>query len=168
MADRTDTFFAAEGAIHGYGAQFEVGNGASPTESFQAVAAVRRITFGAMATEDIDRTHLRSPDAHREHMPGLRDSAAIQMEGIWLPRDESQSIAGGGAGSFTGGGMADMWKNRTTHNFKIVLYSDGSPSVDLPVRGYVSQWQPGEIGPDGLIPVSFSVQPTEDYSADLP
>lgn len=168
MANRTDTFYAAEQAIHGYGAQLEVGNGASPTETFQAIAAVRSITPGAMNTEDIDRTHLRSPDAHREHMPGLRDSGAFTCELIWLPRDESQSFAGGGAGSFTGGGLLDMWTQRTLHNFKIAIYSDGSPSIDWPFRGYVSQFQPGQIGSDGLITATASFMPTESYSADLP
>ena len=168
MSDRTNTFYAAESAIHGYGSQLLVGDGASPTESFQAIAYVRRITPGQMATEDIDRTHLRSPDAHREHMPGLRDSAAFQCELIWVPRDESQSVAGGGAGSFASGGLVDMWKNRTIHNFRIDIYADGSPSIEWPFRGYVSQFQPGEIGPDGLIPATVSFQPTEDYSADLP
>lgn len=168
MADRTDTFYAAEGAIHGYGAQLEVGDGASPTEAFQAIAGVVSITPGAMNTEDINRTHLRSPDAHHEHMPGLRDSGAFTCEMIWLPTDESQSLAGGGAGSFTGGGLVDMWKNRTIHNFKIVLYADGSPSIEWPFRGYVSQFQPGQIGVGDKINATVSFQPTEDFSADLP
>jgi hypothetical protein len=168
MADRTDTFYAAEAAIHGYGAQLEVGNGASPTEAFQAIAAVVSITPGAMDTEDIDRTHLRSPAAHREHMPGLRNSGAFTCQMIWLPTDESQSNAGGGAGSFTGGGLIDMWTNRTIHNFKIVLYADGSPSIEWLFRGYVSQFQPTEIGVADKISATVSFMPTESYSEDLP
>jgi hypothetical protein len=168
MANRTDTFYAAEAAIHGYGAQLEVGNGSSPTETFQAIAGVISITPGAMNTEDINRTHLRSPDAHHEHMPGLRDSGAFTCEMIWLPTDESQSLAGGGSVAFTGGGLVDMWKNRTIHNFKIVLYDDGSPSIEWPFRGYVSQFQPGQIGVADKINATVSFQPTEDFSADLP
>src|SRR5688572_23094703 len=118
MADRTDTFYAAEAAIHGYGAQLMVGDGSSPTEGFEAIAGIVSITPGAMNTADIIRTHLRSPDAHEEHMPGLRDSGAFTCEMIWLPHEQSQSNVGGGAGSFTGGGLIDMWTNRTIHNFK--------------------------------------------------
>lgn len=168
MPDRSDTFYAAEQAIHGYGAQLMKGDGASPTETFEAVAGVRNITPGAMTTADIDRTHLRSPDAHREHMPGLRDSGAFQLAAIWLPHEQSQSNAGGGSGSFTGGGLIADWADRTTHNWKIVMFADGSPSIEWPFRGYVSQFQPGQIGVDNLVEATVSVQPTESYSADLP
>lgn len=166
MADRTGTFYAAEGAIHGYGAQLMVGDGASP-EVFEAIAGILTITPGEMSTEDISRTHLRSPDAHHEHMPGLRDSGAFTVEGIWLPEEQSQSNAGGGSGSFTSGGIIALWRARTTHNFKIVLNS-GSPAVEWPFRGYVAQFQPGEIGIDDKINFSASFQPTEAYDADLP
>lgn len=167
MADRTDTFYAAEGAIHGYGAQLMVGNGASP-ETFEAIATVTSITPGAMNTEDIDRTHLRSPDAHREHMPGMRDSAAFTVQGIWLPTEQSQSNAGGGSGAFASGGLVALWRGRLTHNFKIALFADGSPSIEWPFRGYVSQFQPGEIGVADKINFTASFQPTEAYDADLP
>lgn len=171
MANRTDTFYSlggGAGAIHGYGAQLLKGNGSSPTETFQAVAGVRRITFGAMETADINRTHLRSPDAHHEHMAGLRDSGALQVECIYLPLDESHSYTGGGSGAFITGGLLADWTNRTTHNWKIVLYQDGSPSIEIPFTGYVSQYQPGEAGVDDLVGATVSFMPTESYSADMP
>lgn len=169
MSDRTDTFYAAEDAIHGYGAQLMVGDGTSP-EQFEAIAAVTRITPGAMETADIDRTHLRSPDAHREHMPGMRDSGPFELEGVWLPGEESQSNQGGGSGPFNGGGLVALWRARTTHNFKIVLIeAAGSPSgFEWPFRGYISRFQPGEIGPDDKINFTAAVQPTQAYDASLP
>lgn len=166
--DRTDTFYAATASIHGYGAQLQKGDGASPTETFQAVAGLRRFTYGAMQTADLDNTHLRSPAAHREHKPGLRDSAAMTGELLWLPTDESQSNTGGGSGSFTQGGLIKDWENRTTHNWRIVLYADGSPSITLPFTGYVSQFQPGEISGDTIVPATIAIQPTESYSQDMP
>ena len=76
--DRTDTFYAINDAVkNGYGVQLEVGDDASP-ESFQAIAAITEITPGDMSTEDLDRTHLRSPDAHKEHGPGMRDSGPLR------------------------------------------------------------------------------------------
>lgn len=168
MADRTDTFYAAEDAIHGYGAQLQVGDGSSP-EVFESIAGVVRITPGAMTTEDIDRTHLRSPDAHREHMPGIRDSGAFSVEMIWLPDEQSQSNVGGGSGAFSGGGTIALWRDRTIHNFRIVLFRPGSPAAVLwPFRGYVSQFQPGEIGVADKINATASFMPTEAYDADLP
>lgn len=167
MANRTDTFFAAEAAIHGYGAQLMKGDGGG-SETFEAIAAIRNINFGSMQTADIIRTHLRSPDAHQEHMPGMRDSGAFSCEAIWLPLEESQSYTGGGSGSFSGGGTVKDWANRTIHNYKIVLYADGSPSIEWPFRAYVSQFQPGTIGVDDLITATIGFQPTEDFSTDLP
>lgn len=167
MADRTDTFYALDDALLGHGAQLMVGDGASP-ETFQAIAAVNSITPGAMNTEDVNRTHLRSPDFHHEHMPGLRDSGAFSCNLTWLPNDESQSNAGGGSGSFTGGGLIAMWRGRTIHNFKIVLFADGSPSIDWPFRGYVSQFQPTDISSTTKLQATVSFQPTEAYDADLP
>lgn len=167
MSDRTDSFYAAEDAIHGYGAQLMMGDGASP-ESFEAIATVVSITPGAMNTADIDRTHLRSPDAHREHMPGLRDSAAFTVEGIWLVNEQSQSNAGGGSGAFANGGLVAKWRARTTHNFKIALHDGGSPGTDWPFRGYVSQFQPGSITGDDKINFTASFQPTAAYDTLLP
>lgn len=166
MPDRTDTFYAAEGAIHGYGAQLMVGDGASP-EHFEAIAAVVSITPGAMNTADIDRTHLRSPDAHREHMPGMRDSGAFTCEMIWLPDEESQNNAGGGTGAFASGGTIALWRDRSINNFKIVV-GRGSPQIEWPFRGYVSQFQPGVIGVDDKINATASFQPTQAYDASLP
>src|SRR5688572_32691011 len=117
--DRTDTFYAAAEAIHGYGAQLMVGDGSSP-QQFEALATIVSITPGGMNTEDIDRTHLRSPDAHKEHMAGMRDSAAFTCTGIWLPEEQSQSNAGGGTGPFASGGLIALWRGRANHNFKIV------------------------------------------------
>jgi len=166
MADRTDTFYAAEDAIHGYGGQLMVGDGASP-EVFEAIAGVVEITPGEMSTADIDRTHLRSPDAHREHMAGIRDSGPFSVRGIWLVDEQSQSNAGGGSGAFASGGLVALWRARTTHNFKIVL-NDGSPATEWPFRGYISQFQPQAITLDDKIDFIASFQPTEAYDADLP
>lgn len=165
MSDVTDQFYSGE-AIHGYGAQLLLGDGASP-ESFDAVADVASITPGDMTTAVIEKTHLRSPEAHREKMPGLRDSGPFTVQLNWRPDHESQSNAGGGAGSFASGGLVAIWRNRTTHNWKIVL-NDGSPATEWPFRGFISKFQPGEIGPDDKIGATVEITPESDFSADLP
>lgn len=171
MSDRTDTFYPADAAIHGYGTQLLVskpGTGSPPVgEVWEAIAAITNITPGEMATEDIDRTHLRSPDAHREHMPGLRDSGPFSCVAIWLPLEESQSNAGGGTGPFTAGGLVAMWRNRTTHQFKI-RFNTASPPIEWPFKAYVSKFQPGEIGAEDKINATVEFRPTQAYDADLP
>ncbi len=165
MADLTDTFYASEG-IHGYGTQWLIGDGASP-EVFEAVPFVKRITPGDMTTAVMDKTHLRSPEAHREKKAGLRDSGPFSIEMIWHPKHESQSNAGGGSGVFQTGGLFAMWRARTEKNMKLVL-ADDAPATELPFRGVITKCQVGEIGEDNVIPLMVEVTPLQDFSADLP
>lgn len=165
MSDLTDTYYAAEG-IHGYGTQWMIGYGTSPL-SYEAVPYVKKITPGEMTTAILDKTHLRSPAAHREKKAGLRDSGPFQIEMIYHPKHESQSNEGGGSGAFQDGGLFYMWINRLEIYQKLVL-ADGSPATELPFRGVITKCQVGEIGEDGVIPLMVEVTPLQDFSADLP
>ena len=165
MADLTDTFYSGAG-IHGYGAQLLIGDGASP-EAFEAFASVVSITPGDMSTAVIEKTHLRSPDAHREKMAGLRDSGPFSVRLSYDPTHESQTNAGGGSGSFVSGGLFAIWVARETRNYKIVL-NDGSPATEFPFTGIVTRCQLGEIGPDAKIELTAEFTPVSDFSADLP
>lgn len=174
--DVTDQFYpTADDSIHGYGAQLLVGDGATPTEKFEAIAGVTKITPGGMQTADIKTTHLRSPDAHEEHRAGIRDSAAFSLDCVWLPKSQSQSNAGGGTGPFTAGGVIAMWRDRKNRNFKIVL-NDGDPAAlptpidptEWPFRGYISQFQPTELNNTDVTHATVGIQPAKAYDADLP
>ena len=165
MADLTDTTYASN-AIHGYLGQLLVGDGTSP-EQFEAIAAVVRITPGEMTTAVIDKTHLRSPAAHREKMPGLRDSGAFSVEAIYDPTHESHTNAGGGSGVFQGGGTIAHWIDRGIRNYQIRV-GTGSPQTILPFRGFTSRWQLGEVGPDDKINVTMEFTPEQDFSSALP
>lgn len=118
MADVTNTYYAGEAKI-GYGAQLLVGQGETPTETFVAIADLNEITPGDMTTEVHDKTHLRSPEAHREKLAGLRDSGAFGVSGNWRPNHGSQSNAGGDG--FPTGGLVALWRTRQERNFKILL-----------------------------------------------
>lgn len=163
MADVTGTYYAVEDAQDGYGAELQVGNGASP-EVFESIAGVESITFPGMTTADIVTTHLRSPDAHQEHRPGLRDSTAMQANLRYLPNHQSQSYAGGGVGSFTGGGLTRLWTDRTIKNFRIKL----ADATIFPFRMYVSQFQPGQVANGVVLNAAVSFMPTQSFSADMP
>ncbi len=169
MANRTETFYSSETlAKYGMNAQLLVGNGASP-EVFEAIAGIRAITPGSIDTEDIDLTHLRSPDSHKEHGPGYLDSGPFEFNGIWMPEEESQSYTGGGSGSFVNGGLIAMQAARTIHNFVIRFADGGSPvGFEWPFRGYLSKFQPGEIVGDNIVEFSAALQPARSYIATLP
>lgn len=161
-ANLTNTFYPAEGSAHGYGSQllvgFESGSPGSP-EIFEAVAEVRSIAFGDMTTANFDRTHLRSPDAHRELEAALRSSGPFSLECNWRPRHVSQSYNGGGSGSFTGGGTLRIWVERQTRNFKIVKTEGIDEPLELAFTGFVSKFQPGPIGADDGPNLTLEIQP---------
>lgn len=162
MADVTGTYYAGE-AIFGYGTQLLVGDAASP-ESFEAIADVTKITPGKMSTEVKDKTHLRSPDRHREKFAGIRDSEPFTVTGNWRPTHQSQSNAGGGTSAFASGGLVYLWRTAAERNFKIVLPT----ATEWPFRGVVTGFQPGEISNDGSIPFTAEITPLQDFSANLP
>lgn len=166
MADVTDTYYEGE-AIHGYKSQLLVGDGASP-EGFDAIADVISITPGTMETAVIEKTHLRSPQAHREKMLGMRDSGPFVIEVNWRPRHESQSNAGGGSGSFASGGMVAIWRNRLTKNYVIQIEDGTSPPLEWPFTGGVTKFQPGGINVDDKIGATIEITPLSDFSAQLP
>lgn len=166
MANLTDTYYAGE-AFHGYGSQLMVGDGGGSPEGFEAIADITEISFGDMTTAVIEKTHLRSPEAHREKLAGFRDSGAFTVKGNYRPSHESQSNAGGGSGSFVSGGLVAIWRTREERNFKLVL-SDGSPGTELPFRAIVSKFQPGTVGTEGKVDFTAEFTPLQDFSADLP
>lgn len=130
MSDVTNTFYPGE-AITGYGTQLLVSQGGDPPV-FAAVADVMTITPGDMTTEVVDITHLRSPEAHREKRPTLRDSGPFALEGNWRPTHGSQSNAGGDG--FTGGGLIALWRRRVQTDFQIVV-PVGDPGPSFAITG---------------------------------
>lgn len=168
MADVTGDFYAATGAIVGYGTEWLIGDNASP-ETFQAVAGVVTFDPGGSTTSVIDRTHLRSPGRHREVIAGIRSSSAFSGQLIWLPYDESQSYAGGGSGSFTAGGLAKIAETCEERNM-IIRYNDGvSPASELAFRGFVSEFTPSKgVTIDDKLTATIQVQPTQSFLSGLP
>ena len=164
MADVTDTYYPGE-AFTGYGVQLLVGQGGASPQEFVAIADLETITPGDMSTDVIEKTHLRSPEAHREKLAGLRDSGAFALAGNWRPTHGSHSNAGGDG--FTNGGLIALWRTRQEAQFKIVL-TDGSPGTELPFRGVVTKFQPGEISGDAKVGFTAEITPLGDFSADLP
>jgi hypothetical protein len=162
MANVTDTYYEGD-AFHGYGSQLMVGQGDSP-ETFVAIADIEEIQPGDMSTAVIEKTHLRSPEAHREKLAGLRDSGPFTIMGNWRPTHGSQSNAGGDGHTL---GLVGLWRTRAQKNFKIVL-SDGSPSTEWPFTGFVSKFQPGTIGKDDKVNFTAEITPISDFSAALP
>lgn len=173
MPDLTDTFYESK-AFHGYGAQLLVGAGDSTPgpESFMAIAEILTITPGSMDTANIDKTHLRSPEAHKESMPGLRETGAFGLSGNWVPDEPTHSNnAGSATAPVAAPGLVALSRSREVRNFIIRLpYKTGTPAAEMewPFQGYISKFQPGEIGTEDKVNFTAEVMPVRDISAALP
>ncbi len=176
MADVTGTTYAGEAFI-GYLAELRVGQGDSP-ETFTAVADIRTITPGDMTTGIVEKTHLRSPERHREKLATLRDSGPFTIAGNYRPTHGSHTI-NGGDGFNTTHNLVSLWRDCTEANFEIELppnatnYDPGSPgspgspgpnSIILAFRGVVSKYQIGAIGLDTLVDFTAEITPLRAYA----
>lgn len=165
MSDLTNTFYASEG-WHGYGTQLLIGCNDGSPETFQAAAFIWSLTPGSMDTAVLERTHLRSPGAHREKLLGMRDSGPFAGLGRWVPTTDSQRNQAGSTVTPLAPGLIYLWRNRLEWNFGILL-TDGSPGTLWSFRGGVTKFQPGQIG-DAVCDFSFEVTPLQDSTALLP
>lgn len=159
--DRTDKYYSAEGGTIGYGAQVLMGDGGSPQE-FEAIFGIRTITMGQTTVADTDMTHLRSPDAHREHAPGMLDTTPIEFGGIYKHNEWSLSETGGGSGAFAQGGLPKLSRERGIHDFRVRLPM-GSPEAEVDVRGYLTGFSISEINQEGVIEWTCGLMPTQAY-----
>lgn len=159
MSNRTGLFYSAEEGFIGYGAQLLVGNGASP-EVFEAVAGVTSIAMPETMFADVDITHLRSPNRHKEHKAGMRDSTEMGVEGTYLPSEWSLLAAGGGSGAFASGGLPTLSEDGINRNF-IVRLPTGSPELEVACRGYIKGFSLTNIGTEEKVGYKFAVMPAQ-------
>ncbi len=164
MADVTGTFYNG-GAFVGYGAEFKVGQGDSPT-TFTAVPDIEKITMGDMTTGIVDVTHLRSAGRHREKKGTIRDSGPIVLMGNYRP-DHGAHKQNGGDGFDASHSLLTLWRNVTDNDFEIVMPADGGSTV-LPIRGTITKYLIGELGIDSKVPFTCEITPLHDYSGGLP
>jgi hypothetical protein len=166
MADVTGTYYAGDAFI-GYGTELRVGQGDSP-ETFVAIADVVSITPGDMTTPVIDKTHLRSPDRHREKLATIRDSGPFVIAGNYRPGHGSHTVAGGD-GFDPARSLVSLWRDVTEANFEIELpeaaTDGGSPGgVVLAFRGVVTKYQIGQIGLDTKVDFTAEITPLSAYT----
>lgn len=164
--DVTGTTYAGEAFI-GYLSEFRVGQNDSP-ETFLAIADVRIITPGDMTTAVIQKTHLRSPGRHHEHLATIRDSGPIVLVGNYRPGHGSHSLQGGD-GFAAAYSLPSLWRSVAENNFELELpVTAGSPAVVLSIRGTVTKYQIGSIELEKLVDFTCEITPLQDYSDGLP
>lgn len=125
----------------GYGATFEIGDGASP-EVFTEVAEVVSITPPGATVEKIDTTHLQSPNRYREKVASIKDSSDVSFTVNATP---ANLVVLYGALS-------------STKNFRI----DSNTELDTrwSFAGFISDVAPGELSNDDRLTVEVTVTVT--------
>lgn len=108
----------------GFGTLFQVGNGATPTETFTTVANVVNISGPEEIREMVDGTHMESTEGVRERIPSLRDFGVISLDVDFAAGDSSQANV-----------RTDL-KNGTLRNFRIIFPGSGKRFEGA---GYVSK-----------------------------
>lgn len=165
MSDVTDLFYSGE-AFVGYGAQIKVGQGDGSPETFVAVPDIEKITPGDWKTDVVEKTHLRSPNRHREKLATMRDSGAWQLSGNYRPSHGAHK-RGGGDGFDADHSLISLWISVAENNFEVEMPA-AAGSIVIPFRGTVTKYQIGEIGVDGKVPFTAEITPLSDFSASLP
>lgn len=78
----------ASSALLGYGSVFEIESDASPNV-FVALAEVKSITPPSADVDQVEVTHMQSPDRYREFISGLIDSGEASFEMNFIPGSTS-------------------------------------------------------------------------------
>jgi len=79
--------------LDAFGTQLQRGDGATPTETFTAIANVTDITPPGIERETYDVTAHDSPDAYREFIGGLKDGGEVEIEINYDPREHDDLVA---------------------------------------------------------------------------
>lgn len=82
-------------AMIGYGGKVYVETAGSPSQSppdYHELSEVTNITPPNFETDDVDVTHMQSPNRTREFTPGLVDPGEASFEMNWVPGSETDVI----------------------------------------------------------------------------
>lgn len=117
-------------ATSGIGAEFRVGDGATPTEAFTKVAEVQNISGPELTAEQIEVTSLDSVGGYKEYIPGLLDSGSVTLEMNFLAGDAQQTALR----------TKVMTVGQAATNFRIVLPDPATTTITF--AGIVESYSP--------------------------
>lgn len=82
------------GAMIGYGSRFQIysGFGGSPQADWSDLGEVFNITAPSSNVDMVDVTHMQSPGARREFVPGLTDPGEASFEMNFIPNSDGDNI----------------------------------------------------------------------------
>lgn len=134
-------------ATIGYLAMFFVGDSASPV-GYTPMAEVKSIKPSNYTVPAIDATHLLSPNATEEKLPGLIKPGTVDISGN-LTGDETQL------------NISDLAQARTVFPFKITApINKGTQLYSLFGTGFISKYEAGPFEPSKVQEFAMSMEIT--------
>ena len=124
----------ATAAAVGYGAEFAIGDGGDPTETFTKVAEVRAITPPAFTRDSDEATRLDSPDEYKEYVAAMFDTGDVSITLNYVPTASASDVL------FTA-------LHADAGNFQITFPN----GVRMQFTGFFVGYEPAEIEPNGTM-----------------
>jgi hypothetical protein len=128
----------------GYGLTLEVGTTPSQTPVYFELAEVTSFQPPQSTIDDIEVTHMKSPQRRREYIPGLTDSGQASATMNYVPASATDVFLEGWRAS------GETRKVRGT-------YEDGSR---VEFTAYVSTYSPDNIPVDGKMSATLNMKVT--------
>lgn len=125
---------SATQAVIGYSSKFYTGVAGSPI-TYTAVAEVNQIDLQDYTVSEIDATHLTSPSATEEVIPGLVKTGSIDIMGNYIGDTTQQAVD-------------TLAAARTVFPFKLTTPASGSTTLTVTGTGFFTKMQKGPIEPN--------------------
>lgn len=154
--DKFPTFYIPSGdnmtlASIGYQALFLIGDNSSPI-NYTPISEVKSCKPSLLTVPEIDVTHLQSPNATEEKIPGLVKTGTVELSGNFLA-DASQL------------NITTMAQARTIFPFKITSnVQQGAKVYTLVGRGFFSKYDNGPFEPSKAQEFTATITLTGPYT----
>jgi hypothetical protein len=143
----------ASDATIGWGGEFHLSSNATEAGLVELSEVTNISGLPDEETEDVEVTHLKSPNRRREYIAGFRGTSDVQVTMNYVPGSASDVLirAAKDAGD--------------TRALRFVIPDQtGDPAWEVDTFGYVKGYSRGPISPDGKIEAVVTVRITGDQT----
>jgi hypothetical protein len=115
---------------------------------YETIIEVRKINTPKLERPKVPVTHMESPDATEETIPGLGTLPSMACETNWRPDHATQNASTG---------IVSDWHNRITRGYKVV-YDQFSGDPTMVLSAYVASYGEIQATPEGALFMPFELQ----------
>jgi hypothetical protein len=137
---------SATQASLGYGSKFFTGVTGSPI-TYNAVLEIASITMTDYTVSEVDATHLQSPNATEETIPGLIKTGTIELTGNYLGDTTQQELD-------------TLGQARTVFPWKITAPAAGTTVLTATGSGFINKMEKGPFESNKKSDIKVSIKIT--------